>query len=143
MRESFKGCGQHVEQRAILTDAKNFRRHVMRCACVSTSNRVENFLQAVFVMLNDLLRPMAMVLEHSPMRWEHQINIEVLHFLLGVEKILEGIVRTEIIYTDVRRNLRQQMITNNEDFVLRQIETAMPSGVPRRPDHYDFTVPNA
>src|SRR5215475_977525 len=95
------------------------------------------------MVLDDLLRAVPMIFEHRSMRRQNQFDIELLHFLLRIKKIPQRVVRPKMIHADMRSNLWQQMVANDQHFVGREVETAVPGSVSRRPHHDELTVADA
>src|SRR5258708_2968622 len=105
------------------------------------SNRgVLDLLETVFVVLNNLLCSIAMVFKHSAMCRQHQLNIELLDFFLRLQKVEQRVIGTTVINANVGSNLWQQMVADDHDFILREIQTAVPSRMTGRPHNLNLPL---
>src|SRR5260370_20885469 len=82
-----------------------------------------------------------MILEDAAVRGQHQLDIETLHLELRIDEVAQRITgRRRRIESDVRCDLRQQMVADNQDLLLAQQNHAMARSVAGRPNYLEGTI---
>lgn len=89
-------------------------------------------------MLDDLIDAGAVIDTDRAVRGQHELDVQLLNFPLGVEKITAGISRSMRIGADVRGDFRQERIANDPHFVRGKIKTAVARAVARGLNHLDL-----
>ena len=139
MGEGFKSSGDGVEDGTVVARAEHFQGNLIRRLGLTTDG-VVHLLLAVFVMLNELVGTVAVVFIDCAVSGQHQLYVQLLHFLERLNKITQRVIRAAWVDANMRSDFWQQVITDDEHLVLWQIKATVARGVAGCPDDVNLSA---